>query len=508
MICQFDVLDADHMPYFQLFILRAVAALKRKPFVVTWHEVWSRSYWFSYLGWPGLIGWLVEWLSMRMPTAIIAASPHTAERLNTALRGRTPITTVPNGIDVAEIRSVYPDADVRDLVVVGRLFDHKRVGMLLDAVALLHARGVAVTCRIVGDGPERNALHQQARRLGVDQDVTFHHDVAEPKDVYALLKASRIFISPSAREGFGIAVLEALACGVAVVTTSAPDNLAQHLVARSARGVICEPSADGIATAVQQLLTEPGRLSPEEFDGDPWLEDYDWDLMAERVAEVYLREHMNVVGARNVSNLQRAEQTTMLARRRQAAPSTSMHGRAAVFLDRDGVLTEAFVRDGVPTPPRSMSEFRVLPGVTEACADLRQAGFVLVVITNQPDVARGAQTRAEVDQMHERLRSLVPLDEICVCPHDDPDACPCRKPKPGMLMDAAERLGLDLTRSVAVGDRWRDIEAARRAGVTAIHVDRHYAELAPVGAHVVVADMTEAAAWIRQQMREPQEALG
>ena len=173
--------------------------------------------------------------------------------------------------------------------------------------------------------------------------------------------------------------------------------------------------------------------------------------------------------------------------------------RPAVFLDRDGVLNEAFVRDGVPTPPRSLEEFRILPGVAKACSELRRAGFVLVVVTNQPDVARGTQTRAEVDRMHERLRSLVPLDEVCVCPHDDCDGCACRKPRPGLLLDAAERLNLDLTRSASVGDRWRDIEAARRAGVKAIYVERRYGEPAPVGAHVAVADLPEAAAWIRQQ---------
>jgi len=173
--------------------------------------------------------------------------------------------------------------------------------------------------------------------------------------------------------------------------------------------------------------------------------------------------------------------------------------RPAVFLDRDGVLNEAFVRDGVPTPPRSLEEFRILPGVANACSELRRAGFVLVVVTNQPDVARGKQTRAEVDRMHERLRSLVPLDEVCVCFHDDCDACACRKPRPGLLLDAAERLNLDLARSASVGDRWRDIEAARRAGVTAIYVQRHDGEPASAGARVTVADLPEAAAWIRQQ---------
>jgi D-glycero-D-manno-heptose 1,7-bisphosphate phosphatase len=173
--------------------------------------------------------------------------------------------------------------------------------------------------------------------------------------------------------------------------------------------------------------------------------------------------------------------------------------RPAVFLDRDGVLNETFVRDGVPTPPRSLAEFRLLPGVVDACEDLKQAGFVLVVVTNQPDIARGTQTQAEVELMHEQLRTLVPLDDVCICPHDDGDACACRKPQPGMLLAAAERLGLDLSRSACIGDRWRDVEAARRAGVTAIYVECNYDEPAPVGADVAVANLPEAAAWIRRQ---------
>jgi D-glycero-D-manno-heptose 1,7-bisphosphate phosphatase len=178
---------------------------------------------------------------------------------------------------------------------------------------------------------------------------------------------------------------------------------------------------------------------------------------------------------------------------------TTTGSRPAVFLDRDGVLNEAFVRDGVPTPPRSVAEFRLLPGVEEACADLKRAGFVLVVVTNQPDIARGRQTMSEVHRMHERLRSLVPIDEICICPHDDGDACTCRKPQPGMLLAAAEQLGLDLARSASVGDRWRDVEAARRAGVRAIYVECDYDEPAPAGADVAVANLLEAAEWIRAQ---------
>jgi len=300
---KFDVLDADHMPYFQLFVLRFVAILKRKPFIVTWHEVWSRSYWFSYLGWSGLAGWLLEWFAMRMPTAIIAASPHTAERLQHSLRRHASITTVPNGIDLAAIRGAYPSTDVSDLVTVGRLFDHKRTDMLLDAIALLHRRNLQVTCRIIGDGPNRNALYDQARRLGIEQAVTFHHDVAEPKDVYALLKASKIFVSPSAREGFGIAVLEALACGLPVITTSEPDNLAQHLVAKSPHGVVCEPTADSIAANVDRLLAELNCPASKGDGSDAWLADYDWDLMAEQVANIYLGQRTHLSEIRDLTSL-------------------------------------------------------------------------------------------------------------------------------------------------------------------------------------------------------------
>jgi glycosyltransferase involved in cell wall biosynthesis len=115
--------------------------------------------------------------------------------------------------------------------------------------------------------------------------VDFRHDVREQKDVYALIKAARVFVFPSAREGFGIAVLEALACGVPVVTTSAPDNLAQHLAARSRHGTVCDPTAPAIAEAVMRVLADDSL--PEASDGsaddDSWLADYSWDAVIDRV---------------------------------------------------------------------------------------------------------------------------------------------------------------------------------------------------------------------------------
>ena len=283
MATRFDVLEADHMPYLQILMLRFVATVKRKRFVVTWHEVWGKSYWRRYLGPAGFVAWFVEQLAMRLPDHIIAASPHTAERLRATLGARASVSVAPNGIDLATVRSSYPDEATTDLVVVSRLISHKRIDLLLDAVALLHAAGMAVTCRIIGDGPEREKLRDHARANGVEHAVDFRHDVREQKEVYALLKAAKVFVFPSAREGFGIAVLEALACGLPVVTTSAPDNLAQHLAARSPRGTICDSTASAIASAVKALL-EDGFPAGQAGDGDLWLAEYSWDAMTDRVA--------------------------------------------------------------------------------------------------------------------------------------------------------------------------------------------------------------------------------
>jgi glycosyltransferase involved in cell wall biosynthesis len=279
---RFDVLEADHMPYLQIFVLRLVATLRRKRFVVTWHEVWDAGYWREYLGPAGLAAWFTQWLAMRLPDHIIAASPQTAGRLRAILGARASITVAPNGIDLDAVSGSRPDPAATDLVVVSRLVAHKRVGMLLDAVALLRAGGVPVTCRVIGDGPERTALREQAHALGLDHAVEFRHDVAEQREVYALMKAAKVFVFPSAREGFGISVLEALACGLDVVTTSDPDNLAKHLAQRSARGVVCEPTAKAVADATLRLLTEPRQ------DGvEAWLADYDWDTMTDRVASAF-----------------------------------------------------------------------------------------------------------------------------------------------------------------------------------------------------------------------------
>lgn len=165
----------------------------------------------------------------------------------------------------------------------------------------------------------------------------------------------------------------------------------------------------------------------------------------------------------------------------------------AVFLDRDGVINRALVRDGRPFPPASLAELEILPGVAEALLRLRDAGFLLIVVTNQPDVARGTISKAVVDAMNAHLKATVPLTEIRVCYHDSTDRCECRKPSPGMLLAAAREHDIDLRRSFLVGDRWRDVEAGERAGCRTIFVDHGYREKQPNRWDFRVTSLPEAA---------------
>ena len=175
--------------------------------------------------------------------------------------------------------------------------------------------------------------------------------------------------------------------------------------------------------------------------------------------------------------------------------------RRAVFLDRDGVLNRAVVRDGKPYPPASVAEMEILPGVPSAMAALHDAGFMLIVVTNQPDVARGTTPRAVVESINERLSSELPIDEFRTCYHDSSDNCDCRKPRPGAMIAAAARHGIDLAGSYMVGDRWRDMEAGQRAGCRTIFVDYGYAERQPESIHHRVRSLEEAARIILGEMQ-------
>jgi D-glycero-D-manno-heptose 1,7-bisphosphate phosphatase len=148
--------------------------------------------------------------------------------------------------------------------------------------------------------------------------------------------------------------------------------------------------------------------------------------------------------------------------------------RSAVFLDRDGVINAAIERDGQALSPRTADQFEVMDAAVRGARRLHTAGHVLVVVTNQPDIGRHLMSIDELDAMHQRMRRVIPVDSIMVCPHGGTEGCSCRKPLPGMLLEAAAELELDLDRSWMIGDRWVDVAAGRAAGVRTVLIERDY----------------------------------
>jgi D-glycero-D-manno-heptose 1,7-bisphosphate phosphatase len=176
----------------------------------------------------------------------------------------------------------------------------------------------------------------------------------------------------------------------------------------------------------------------------------------------------------------------------------------AVFLDRDGVINRALEVDGQPYPPTNLTEFQILPDVAGACTRLKQAGYLLVVATNQPDVGRGTLEKEIVEKLHAEMCRRLPIDrvEVCYHPGGGRSDCDCRKPKPGMLRRAARELGIDLKQSWMVGDRWRDVDCGHAAGCRTVFIDRGYAEALRQKPHFSAGNLAEAADIILRESKK------
>ena len=170
--------------------------------------------------------------------------------------------------------------------------------------------------------------------------------------------------------------------------------------------------------------------------------------------------------------------------------------RPAIFLDRDGVLNRTDVSDGTPRPPRNVNELRIILGVASSLNRLRREGYLLIVVTNQPDVARGLQSRRNIAYIHKKLQRVLELDDIFTCFHDDYHNCSCRKPKPGMIHQAAEIHRVDLKRSYLIGDRWSDIISGSLAACHTVLLERSYSKLQYCQPNHVVLNMTQAVDYI------------
>lgn len=249
-----DVIEVDHMPYFPLFPAKLVCLFKRKKLNATWNEVWGLDYWVRYMGWPGYVSAFIERASIFLPDIFVSISQHTTNRLKQLYRvPDNQIKTISTGLDTTAIEKVEASKTKYDVIYAGRLWKHKNVSLLIDAMAEVVKTRKNCTCVIVGNGHEKIHLINRAKKLGLEKNITFENFTPHHDEVFGLMKSAKVFVLPSIREGFGMAVLEANACGIPAIVVNHHENAAIDLIEK-ANGIIVNPNATEMAAAIIELL--------------------------------------------------------------------------------------------------------------------------------------------------------------------------------------------------------------------------------------------------------------
>jgi glycosyltransferase involved in cell wall biosynthesis len=278
---KFDIIDCQQFPYFPCFSVKLVSVLKKMPFVITWHEVWG-DYWYEYLGWKGVFGKTTEGLVSGLTPNISAVSGITAANLR-RLGVRSEIAVFPNGIDTVRVRTLSPAPHSSDIIFVGRLMKEKHVDVLVQAFATLLPEKPGLTLVILGEGPEREAIRFLIRDRGIVDRVLLKPFVDTHDEVISLMKSSHVCVIPSTREGFGIAALEALACGLPVVTVDHPDNAIRDLISEET-GFLSSLTVEDLAGNIRCALSRYPAMKTACIRS---AEFYDWDTVVIRLERYY-----------------------------------------------------------------------------------------------------------------------------------------------------------------------------------------------------------------------------
>lgn len=281
---RFDIIDASAFPYFPCFTAKLVSLLKRTPMIITWHEVWG-DYWYEYMGWRGFFGKLVERIASRLARGQIAVSGMTKKNLASLGVGSESIHIVPNGIDLMRISGIKPSPYECDVIFAGRLIKEKNVDVLLDALEHVRNTLPETKCSVIGDGPEKKRLIGLAAGRKLLDNVVFSGFMGY-EEVIARIKSSKVLVLPSTREGFGMVVIEAFACGVPVVTVSSARNAACELLSEET-GLAVKLDARELGSAISTLITDKelrGKMAEAAKDA---AKEYDWDGKATAVSHLY-----------------------------------------------------------------------------------------------------------------------------------------------------------------------------------------------------------------------------
>jgi glycosyltransferase involved in cell wall biosynthesis len=278
---KFDIIDCQQFPLFSCFSSRLVSRMRKTPLVITWYEVWG-DYWYSYLGYKGLIGKEIERkiASFKCPT--LSVSVMTANRFRTGFK-KSVTTVIPVGIDISRIRSIPPSTQESDIIFVGRLIKEKNGALLVRAFQSLSASHKNIRLVIIGDGPEREVITALIHDFSLNDRVSLSGFADEHDDLIARLKSSKVFVLPSTREGFGISALEALACGIPVVTIDHPANAIRDLIT-GGNGFLCSLSAEDLAKTICLALQHHKEMRNACIKS---AESFDWENITSEIETFY-----------------------------------------------------------------------------------------------------------------------------------------------------------------------------------------------------------------------------
>ncbi|TAK73797.1 MAG: glycosyltransferase family 1 protein [Dehalococcoidia bacterium] len=287
---KFDVLEVCAFPYFHALPLWLISRVRREPVVMTWHEYWG-DYWTQYLGRGAQAAQAVERVALPLADWRVAVSALTARRLRAGGRGGAQISVIPNGIDFDALSSVPRRAPEFDVTYVGRLIEHKRVDLLLQALRLLRQCLPDIRCQIVGTGPDHDRLERLAADLELGSSVRFRGHVDE-KTVYNVIAGSKVLVMPSEREGFGMTVLEAAACGVPSIVVRGHYSAADEIVEDGVSGLVVDPDPRCLADAAESVIRSPDAGRRMGDAAQALASRYDWTKIADESLAIYERVRM------------------------------------------------------------------------------------------------------------------------------------------------------------------------------------------------------------------------
>jgi glycosyltransferase involved in cell wall biosynthesis len=278
---KFDIIDCQQFPYLSCFSAKFISGVKKIPLVITWHEIWS-DYWYEYIGWKGFFGVTIERLAARLTSDTIAVSRTTANNLK-ELGISAPVKIIPNGVDLTNIKSIRPADQTSDIIFAGRLIREKHVDILIRSFSLLLPEHPDLCLMIIGDGPERMSISNLISGLHVGGRVRFLGFQESHNEILAYMKSSKICVLPSTREGFGITALEALACGLPVVSIDHHANAIRDLITKR-NGFLCFLSAEDLAKKIFLGLRDYAEMREACIESVAL---FDWDKITSEMKEYY-----------------------------------------------------------------------------------------------------------------------------------------------------------------------------------------------------------------------------